>query len=132
MNREKFGSSLANLRPVDKQTAIVAFAKGEHQLDLTMTWTVSETPFPVRTPPILQTENLTGKVFGGLVVIGYYGRFNRPNERSNSEKTKKPFWVTRCSCGRYQLLRRSSLMSGNMTECNYCRHIKYLQGKESQ
>lgn len=63
------------------------------------------------------TDDLTGKYFSGLEVIGYAGR-----------KTGNPGskWVCRCKCGRYEIRRSRPLKKQNSKKvylCSVCESV---------
>lgn len=54
------------------------------------------------------TKDLTGKVFGRLLVVGLAGR---------SEKSKKLLWKVKCSCGTEKVVMGCALLSGKTRSC---------------
>ena len=123
-----YGDKLVGLKPIDKKSAIVAFSKGEHQEKVNTTNLCSDNPFSTRRlPREFHGDILTGMRFGKLKVVGFFGKFNRINERSRNEKNRTSYWVTRCDCGRYQLVRRKPLVGGTVTMCEVCKRNEYIR-----
>lgn len=63
---------------------------------------------PIPTHPRFQ--DLTGKTFGRLTVIGYAGK-----------KRHQSHWLCRCKCGSVKIIRACSIMSGHTVSCG-CLH----------
>ena len=107
-------------KPVNAEAA-KALQKGEHydgavkndQLTLDAPLVTSPYPGP-------KQDNLTGRIFGRLTVIGY---------RGGGAKTHGTLWVVRCSCGRYATRRTKSIKNPKNTIdcCQYCKEIQYMK-----
>lgn len=61
----------------------------------------------------MSVKDMTGKVFGELVVIGMTNR---------TDAKGRAFWKCKCStCERTIEVRGDNLRLGNSTKCSYCR-----------
>ncbi len=58
--------------------------------------------------------NLTGKVFGQLEVLSFYGR-----------EPQGALWSCRCQCGKIRVVRSSRLRSGRTHSCGSCSKITH-------
>lgn len=59
-------------------------------------------------------DDLTGKRFGRLLVLGFDGRTNSGNA----------IWRVRCDCGQEFLVRGTNMKSGNTRSCGCIRRLK--------
>jgi len=75
----------------------------------------SRRPIPTRAFPGNREDDLTGRGFSGLRVIGYYDR--------RSEKSRGSQWVCQCACGRYEVRRSIALKKQDPAKqylCSVC------------
>jgi len=121
--------SLASCTPVD-QTAARVVSTGVHfqpdPKDINPRRSPAPLPITTRSLPLVTPstplykihEDLTGRVFGRLVVVG---RFYDPHQEYKAWHPKIR-WVTRCACGYYEPRRKSVLLAGELAGqmCSYC------------
>lgn len=107
---------IGNREPVDR-TARRVCSEGIHfSVDPKYLASIrSDTPLPITTRrPHYDTVDLTGKVFGRLMVVGLF------------DSPRKIRWVVRCVCGSYEL-RRSRALRVSLPEklmCSSCLSIE--------
>lgn len=67
----------------------------------------------------MKYKDMKGQTFGSLTVI---------KKAKKTDAKKRAFWVCRCQCGRYLIVRGDTLRRGGSTQC----HICYGSGKLSR
>lgn len=97
--------------PMRKVDAIIRDSAGEAGLDV-KGGNLYVGPSEMRPCPP-DTEDLTGRRFGKLTVLGLL--------RQSNPKGKKPAkWVCRCDCGNYAHQRGKALNNGARDRCDQC------------
>lgn len=68
-------------------------------------------PYYKYLPQEKELIDLTGRRFGSLIVLGYFGKLNR--------------WVCQCDCGRYCVRKcKNSTIKEENNACDVCRELK--------
>jgi len=70
-----------------------------------------------------KSHDITGKVFGRLVVMGVFPSIGK-------NKSRKTCWVTRCKCGRYEVYKGITLRNGNTLCCSECRYTTKIKDSD--
>ncbi len=121
--------------PIDRASALLTIVSDQEVAneitDAVMSHDELRYPGPLECfpwPATGQGEDLTGKVFGRLTVIGYRPlKAHRPEEHESRSKPPKrqALWVCRCTCGWYvrrttRFLRRPDDLLQGPKMCNTC------------
>jgi transcription elongation factor Elf1 len=70
-----------------------------------------------------KSHDLTNKIFCRLIVIGVFPAIGK-------NKSRKTTWVTKCSCGKYEVYKGSTLRNGIVSCCSECRYTIDLRNSE--
>lgn len=118
---------IANLEPVDKLAAMVT----RPGIDFIPNKKIvtQESPFPIKTWPVVLEPDYRGYQFGRFTVIGVLF------EEGNLIKigvTRK--WVVKCVCGTYAVRRQKSLINpkNHKDRCERCRHLAFLKREDKR
>jgi len=112
--------------PLNKDAALARDGRGEHWTPLAKVTNCYDTPPPMKPYNPAVGENLTGRRFQSVVVLGLS---TLPNSKGQAS------WACRCDCGKYARFSTKSLevcvRSGIAAcgECNYVAAIKAGGGK---
>lgn len=107
--------------PVNRQAALVVARGGEHfegkYTSSRDTWTAPKPVFPFPGP---RQEDLTGRLYGRMTVIGYLG-----NDNSKAQAR----WLVRCVCGNYEKRTTRAVRNpANVGDrCQPCSYLRYIQ-----
>lgn len=71
-------------------------------------------------------NDLTGRVYGRLTVLGLYGTKHGPNGGS------RRMWLCRCECGKETVVAGNNLTVGHTTSCGASNHKKNYHGKTGE
>ena len=63
--------------------------------------------------------DITGKRFGMLTVLGYDHSFNH-----------NTYWLCKCDCGNTKVVKRGSLMSGDIVSCGCYRNAMFMKNRQ--
>jgi len=66
----------------------------------------------------IKFDKMVAKIFGKLITIEIY-KYNQKNQ---------PYWLCKCECGKYKVIRESHLIDGSTISCG-CHRIKLHQDK---
>jgi hypothetical protein len=121
------------MKPVDKEAALVGAGVGECYIETRGKRLTFATPPPITSRP-KYIENLTGRKYGRITVIGYSHM-----RKINGKTPFHHYWVVKCVCGNYEHRKGSSIRrtikkkTGDM--CKHCalserrkEHQKYREG----
>lgn len=83
-----------------------------------------DTPPETKPVPKNAPEDLIGRSFGRLKVVGYLG--------STGKLGAKGAWLVRCTCGKYEYRRANAIKNPNNTAdtCIECRHVMNLRKRD--
>jgi 5-methylcytosine-specific restriction protein A len=111
---------IAKRTPINRPTLNVASEGNHFSFDSKYLNNVrSDIPLPITTRQLSAgKEDMTGRVFGRLTVIG---QADRPTNAWGKMR-----WVVRCACGFYELRRSSGLREGRMEAqmCSACQQLE--------
>lgn len=131
MKIRSLGIEAAASSPIDQQAAKMLRGGIAFQPDL------KQVPMHVHSSLPLPWEafhgpsqfDITGQVFGQLVVLGVWSGDRSKKDR----KDKKRTWVVKCSCGAYSRRKRKSLINPAEPEkslkCRECQHLDTLRSR---
>lgn len=116
---------ISGLAPANRQTANILFGEFVHWLPRLSADTRHYSAPPVtRKFPGPPEDNMTGRRFGRLLVIGYLrrGRGYRP----------RALWLVRCSCGQYEERHAKACRNPDnyLDRCNACRQLAQIRRNE--
>ena len=102
--------------PVDTLTRRVVGGSERYEPAVTLTQADSDAPLPTMPFPRSGGENLRGRRFGRMTVVGY-----------SAEKRGR--WVVRCSCGVFTLRTAKAIRNAanSADACQRCRHADNLR-----
>lgn len=112
--------ALAASAPLNMTAAVVRDGGGEHweaHVSDHEVWT----DIPLPTQPVPENaEDLSGRTFGRLRVVGYFGSHHKAAAQ----------WVVRCSCGGYGVRRSRAIRAARedacCAKCNHAEHVKHV------
>lgn len=113
--------SVITSAPGSKQAAIVRDGVGEQGLPVSLNGECFEGPPKMRLPVPSHVDDLTGRIFDRLTVVGLLAK--RGKER----------WVVRCTCGLYAVRYRATLLkqTDEPKRCRRCvEEAKSLRGRK--
>lgn len=114
--------ALASSAPINKDAAVARDGRGEsYSLKVDENQRRSRTPIPTRPIPKYIQEDLTGREFGRLKVMGLAVKTDGKNARD--------VWAVRCVCGTYETRRAGGLLKGATTACLECARLHAIRSR---
>jgi len=118
---------ISNRSPINKQAAVVAFAKGERFISVKKIVNRDrDEPYQYR-EPLNTEENHVCKKFGRLTALGIYTPTIEERRRrfDKGKRNKGGMWVCRCDCGRHCLRKAKAIKNpqNRADACEICREL---------